>query len=179
MAAECPFCGYRNTAYEVQMHIDERHAYDPPLPTRQPAHRPRDYQPRQPTRNSPALPRERGERFRLSPPAPEKKQYPIERRPLEPHPLEEYPIREKRIITKKYPIDEPWIQCGRQGCGMYVARDVMNQHLDMHDMYEYEAERGNAKRMQQRRLSAGGAIKRLDYVPFDPDGDGALSDYSR
>lgn len=62
---------------------------------------------------------------------------------------------------------------------MYVARDVMNQHLDMHDMYEYEAERENAKRMQQRRLSAGGAMKRLDYVPFDPDGDGAPSDYSR
>lgn len=55
----------------------------------------------------------------------------------------------------------------------------MNQHLDMHDMYEYEAERENAKRMQQRRLSAGGTMKMLDYVPFDPDGDGALSDYSR
>lgn len=100
MTAECPFCGYRNTAYEVQMHIDERHAYDSPLPTRQALYRPRDYQPRQPTRNSPALPRELGERFRLSPPAPEPKHYPIGRRPLEPHQLDEYPIREKRVSPR-------------------------------------------------------------------------------
>lgn len=48
---------------------------------------------------------------------------------------------------------------------MYVARDVMNQHLDMHDMYDYNA---------MRRRSDG-------QGPFDPDDDddGAPSGFSR
>ncbi|KAM0724161.1 hypothetical protein Q7P37_000043 [Cladosporium fusiforme] len=181
MAAECPFCGFRGAAYAVQMHIDENHEFDSPLPTRQAPSRPRAreelrtlhaVQPLEHARRP-----ERGERFRLpgTAAAPAPKRFSAER-----YPAEEYPVREKRIVTKRYPVDERWIQCGRQGCGMYVARDVMNQHLDMHDMYEYDAEMMAAEDAQHRRgLPAHGAMKRLGYAPFDPSDDGAPSGFSR
>jgi hypothetical protein len=66
-----------------------------------------------------------------------------------------YPVKERRVVVKRYPVDEPsWIKCGVPGCGQYVTRSTINDHLDMHDMQAEEEQR--ARRMAMFPSSGGG-----------------------
>lgn len=103
--------------------------------------------------------------------------------PADPEPST-YPIRERRIVTRRYPVDEPtWIKCGVAGCGMYVSRNNMNDHLDMHDAAAMQAEEEQRARRLGLMPSRGGpgfpssggqypsarALKRLGYGPMMGD----------
>lgn len=169
MVSECPFCGFQSSVFAVQRHIEQNHTSPPMHPI---ASLPTAA--RAPRRRVLALPA----------PAPDPEST-------------SYPIKERRIVTRRYPVDEPsWIKCGVAGCGMYVSRSNMNDHLDMHDAAAIQAEEEQrARRLGVMPPSGGGpgfpssggqypssrALKRLSHGPGmddDYDDDSIISGVS-